>query len=230
MTSTARVLPEAVLWDMDGTLIDSEPYWMAAETPLVESFGGTWTHEDALQLVGSDLEGSARILQGAGVKMGEQEIVEHLTDKVLEQMGELGVPFRPGAQELLRDLRAAGVKTAIVTMSRRRMADQVVELIEFDAFDAVLGADNVPRPKPFPDPYLAGAEALGVDISRCVAIEDSPTGLRSAVASGAVALGVPHFVGLDDLGAHALWPTLEGRGATDFADLWSAHRAGGDAR
>lgn len=230
MTSTARVLPEAVLWDMDGTLIDSEPYWMAAETPLVESFGGTWTHEDALQLVGSDLEGSARILQGAGVKMGEQEIVEHLTDRVLEQMGELGVPFRPGAQELLRDLRAAGVKTAIVTMSRRRMAEQVVELIDFDAFDAVLGGDDVPRPKPFPDPYLAGAEALGVDISRCVAIEDSPNGLRAAVASGAVSLGVPHFVGLDDLGAHELWPTLEGRGANDFAELWSAHRAGGDAR
>ncbi|MGI6877581.1 HAD family phosphatase [Microbacterium sp. gxy059] len=211
---------------MDGTLVDSEPYWMAAEGPLVESFGGTWTHDDALRLVGSDLEGSARILQGAGVRMGVEEIIEHLTDEVLRQMSEQGVPFRPGAKELLRSLRAAGVRTAIVTMSRHRMAQRVVELIDFDAFDAVLGGDDVPRPKPFPDPYLAGAEALGVDIARCVAIEDSPTGLRAAVSSGAVSLGVPHLVSLDGLGADALWPSLEGADAEAIGALWRGARVG----
>ncbi|WP_308291537.1 HAD family phosphatase [Microbacterium sp. G2-8] len=229
MTLTDTAWPQAVLWDMDGTLVDTEPYWMAAETALVKRFGGTWTHDDALELVGSDLEGSARILQRAGVDMGEQEIVEHLTDEVLRQMAESGIPFRPGAQELLRDLRDAGVKTAIVTMSRHRMAAQIADLIEFDAFDAILGGDDVPRPKPFPDPYLAGAEALGVDIRDCVAIEDSPTGLTSAVASGAAALGVPHIVPLGGVGALELWPTLEKRSAEDLAAFWRAHRDAGSA-
>nr|WP_110589160.1 HAD family phosphatase [Microbacterium suaedae] len=210
---------------MDGTLVDTEPYWIAVEGPLVESYGGTWTHEDALRLVGSDLEGSARILQAAGVEMGVTELVEHLTDRVLERVSTHGVPFRPGARELLRSLRAAGVKTAIVTMSRRRMAEQIAELIGFDAFDAILGGDDVARPKPYPDPYLEGARALGVDIRDCVAIEDSPTGLRAAVASGATALGVPHMVALDGLGARELWPTLDGRSAVDLAELWRAHRA-----
>ncbi|MFP3786672.1 hypothetical protein, partial [Burkholderia sp. SIMBA_024] len=89
---------------MDGTLVDTEPYWIAAETPLVVRFGGTWTHEDALGLVGNDLFASARILQKAGVEMPEEEIVEYLTDAVIEQIRVKGVPFRPGAQALLRSL------------------------------------------------------------------------------------------------------------------------------
>ena len=217
--------PKAVLWDMDGTLVDTEPYWIAAETPLVARFGGTWTHEDALGLVGNDLFASARILQKAGVEMPEEEIVEYLTDAVIEQIRVKGVPFRPGAQALLRSLRSAGVKTAIVTMSQHRLAERVARMIEFDAFDAILGGDDVERPKPFPDPYLAGAEALGVSIDDCVAIEDSPTGLTSAVASGAVSLGVPNLVSLEGNGAHAIWNTLVGRTADDIAHLWKETRA-----
>lgn len=217
--------PKAVLWDMDGTLVDTEPYWISSETTLVERFGGTWTHEDALGLVGSDLLASARILQRAGVGMEAEAIVEHLTDRVIEQIRVNGVPFRPGARELLRSLRAAGIKTAIVTMSRHRLAERVTDLIEFDAFDAVLGGDDVPRPKPFPDPYLAGAGALGVAIEDCVAIEDSTTGLKSAVSAGAVSLGVPNLVSLEGYGAHAIWNTLVGRTADDIANLWKDNRA-----
>ncbi|WP_436836682.1 HAD family hydrolase [Microbacterium oryzae] len=210
---------------MDGTLIDSEPYWMAAETPLVESFGGTWTHEDALQLVGLGLHDAARVLQTAGVRLEADAIVQHLTDEVLRQMGELGVPFRPGAAELLRSLREAGIRTGLVTMSMHRMAAAIVDLLGFDAFDVVLGGDDVPHPKPHPGPYLHAARALDVDIAHTVAIEDSANGLRSAVASGAVSLGVPHFVSLDGVGAHALWPTLEGRDADDVSALYRAHRS-----
>jgi beta-phosphoglucomutase-like phosphatase (HAD superfamily) len=92
---------------MDGTLVDTEPYWMDAETDLVESFGGTWTHEQALQLVGNGLIDSAIILQGAGVEMGAQEIVDELTERVRVRLQQDGVPFRPGARELLRELREA---------------------------------------------------------------------------------------------------------------------------
>jgi HAD superfamily hydrolase (TIGR01509 family) len=215
----------AVLWDMDGTLVDTEPYWMAAETPLVESFGGTWSHEQALALVGLGLEDSARIFQDAGVRMGVHDIIDHLTDDVMRRLETTGVPFRPGARELLADLRAAGIKTGLVTMSMRRMADTVVDLIEFDAFDVVIAGDDSTRPKPFPDPYLQACEALGVTPEEVVAIEDSPNGLRSAVASGAAVIGVPLMVSLAGAGAHVLWPTLEGRTTADVAAFHAAHRA-----
>ncbi|MCG7417251.1 HAD family hydrolase [Microbacterium sp. ACRRU] len=220
MTSSA---PAAVLWDMDGTLVDTEPFWMAAETPLVERFGGTWTHAQALGMVGLALEDSARLLQNAGVPWGVDEIIAHLTDEVLRQLAVHGVPFRPGAREMLADLRRAGVRTALVTMSMRRMALSIVDLIDFPAFDVVVAGDDVERPKPHPDPYLQAAQSLGVDIASAVAIEDSPNGLRSAIASGAVTLGVPLMVSLDGVGAHALWPTLEGRGAADLAALHAEH-------
>jgi HAD superfamily hydrolase (TIGR01509 family) len=202
---------------MDGTLVDTEPYWMDAETELIASYGGTWSREQALQLVGSGLIDSAIILQQAGVQMGAVEIVDHLTERVRVRLQADGVPFRPGAREMLRSLRESGVRTALVTMSLRRMAEDIVELIGFDAFDIIVGGDDVERPKPFPDPYLQAAEELGVDIAHTVALEDSPTGLQAAVASRAVSIGVPHIVPLDGLGADVLWDTLSGRGAEDVA-------------
>lgn len=210
---------------MDGTLVDTEPYWMDAETELIESFGGTWTHEQALQLVGNGLIDSAIILQGAGVQMGAQEIVDELTERVRVRLQQDGVPFRPGARELLRELRAEGVRTALVTMSLRRMAEDIVSLIGFDAFDVVVGGDDVERPKPFPDPYLQAADALGVDIADAVALEDSRTGLQAAVSSRAVAIGVPHMVQLDGLGADAIWDTLSGRGVADLAAEFARARS-----
>ena len=213
----------AVLWDMDGTLVDTEPYWMAAETPLVESFGGTWSHEQALALVGLGLEDSARIFQSAGVQMGVRDIIDHLTDDVMAQLERTGVPFRPGARELLADLRAAGIKTGLVTMSMRRMADTVVDLIDFEAFDIVIAGDDATRPKPFPDPYLQACAALGVSPAESVAIEDSPNGIRSAVASGAAVIGVPLMVSVAGAGAHSVWPTLEGRTAQDLASFHAEH-------
>jgi HAD superfamily hydrolase (TIGR01509 family) len=218
----------AVLWDMDGTLVDTEPYWMAAETELIGSFGGTWTHEQALTLVGAGLEDSARVIQSAGVRMSEERIIQWLTDSVMTRLqsdeGHGGPdPFRPGARELLRSLRDAGIPTALVTMSRRRMAEIIVGRIGFDAFDLVLGGDDVTRPKPFPDPYLRACEVLEVRPSDAVAIEDSPNGLRSAVAAGAVSLGVPLLLSLEGVGAHELWPTLEGRTADDLRALHARH-------
>jgi HAD superfamily hydrolase (TIGR01509 family) len=223
MTSS---VPAAVLWDMDGTLVDTEPYWMAAETPLVESFGGTWSHEQALQLVGLALDETARIFQAHGVRMDADAIVHRLTDDVLAGLARDGVPFRPGARALLRSLRDAGVKTALVTMSMRRMARSIVDLIDFDAFDVIVAGDDVTRPKPYPDPYLQACAQLGVEPADAVALEDSPNGLRSAVASGAVTIGVPHMVSLTGVGAHVLWPTLDGRGVADVAQAYASHRDG----
>ena len=204
---------------MDGTIVDTEPYWLAAEAALVTEFGGSWCHEQAVQLVGSGLADAARVFQEAGVRMGVREIIDHLTEGVMSRVAEEGPIFRPGALELLRSVRDAGIPTALVTMSMRTMAVGIVDLIDFDAFDLVLGGDDVPRPKPFPDPYLRAAELLNVDIAQCVAIEDSPNGMRSAVASGAATLGVSHMVSLEGTHAHAQWPALAGRTAADLSEL-----------
>ena len=217
------MFPAAVLWDMDGTIVDTEPYWMLAETELVESFGGTWTHEDALQLVGSGLWHSARVLQSHGVKLGEDEIIEALTTRVIEQVRVL-VPWRPGAKELLLELHEKGIPSALVTMSIRRLAVLVVELIDFPAFQAIVAGDDVEHSKPHPEPYLKGAAALGFEATECVAIEDSSTGLASAVASGAVSIGVPLMVPISEGPGHTIWPSLAGRTVADLAAVFTSGR------
>lgn len=215
--------PAAVLWDMDGTIVDTEPYWMRAETELVESFGGVWTHEDGMQLVGSGLLDSAAIIRDAGVDLPLETIVDRLTDSVMEQI-EVAVPWRPGARELLAALRAAGIPTALVTMSLRRMALRVAAALGEDGVDLVVGGDDVANAKPHPEPYLTAAERLGVSIRDCVAIEDSEFGLASAIASGAATIAVPCHLALPEAPTHELWSTLAGRGVDDLAAALERHR------
>src|SRR3954466_11688692 len=115
---------------MDGTIVDTEPFWIRAETALVQRFGGSWSHEQALSLVGRGLEDSAAILQRHGVRMPVPEIIDTLTDDVVRDLAGT-VPWRPGALELLRAIRDAGVPTALVTMSVRRMAEAIAAAIPF---------------------------------------------------------------------------------------------------
>ena len=215
-----HALPAAVLWDMDGTLVDTEPYWIEGETSLIHEYGGDWTHDEAMQLVGQGLWHSARIIQSKGVTLSEDEIIARLTDDVIAQLVSKGIPWRPGALELLTELRQAGVRTALVTMSISRMAHHVADRLGFVGFDAVVSGDDVQHSKPHPEPYLRGAELLGVDIADCVAIEDSTAGVGSAVAAGATTIGVPFLLSLEGSGAQVLWPTLAGR---TVADLAAAH-------
>jgi HAD superfamily hydrolase (TIGR01509 family) len=217
-------LPAAVLWDMDGTIVDSEPYWMRAETELVESFGGAWTHSDAMLLVGSGLEGSAVILQARGVDLGGDDIVHRLTSRVQELLSTHGAPWRPGALELLAELKTAGVPMALVTMSQQRMARQIAELVGFTAFDTIIAGDMVTHSKPHPEAYLTAAGLLGVDPEHCIAVEDSVPGIAAAVASGAVVVGVPHMVSLPESVHYDLWPTLAGRTLDGFTALYTARR------
>jgi HAD superfamily hydrolase (TIGR01509 family) len=201
---------------MDGTIVDTEPYWMESQERLVESFGGSWTHEAAMTLVGSGLDRSAAILQEFGVRMPADDIIQLLSTQVMEQIS-VQVPWRPGALELLTAVHEAGIPQALVTMSIGRMAHHVADYIPFDAFGTVVSADVVTEMKPHPEAYLTAAAKLGVDITGCVAIEDSVTGVTSAVASGAAVIGVQHLLNLDDSGAHRIWSTLEGRTPDDLA-------------
>jgi HAD superfamily hydrolase (TIGR01509 family) len=175
-----QLLPAAVLFDLDGTLVDTEPYWIDSEMALVERDGGSWTYEDGLSLVGSALTASAQVLRSrGGVKGTDEEIVADL------------------ARELLAALREANVPCALVTMSYRVLAEAVVAQLPAGTMAAIVAGDDVAHGKPHPEPYLKAAEALGVDINQCIGIEDSPTGAASVEASGARLIAVPFLVHLD---------------------------------
>src|SRR4051794_15255626 len=189
--TTLTRLPAAVLWDMDGTLVDTEPYWIECEYALVESYGGTWSDELAHAQVGNDLIETGRALvEHGGVPLEPLEIVERLLDGVVERV-RAHLPWRPGAQELLEELYELRVPCALVTMSWRRFAEAVVDGVP-GRFAALVTGDEVERPKPFPDPYLLAARLLGAEPRDCVALEDSPKGVASAVAAGVPTLAVPH--------------------------------------
>jgi HAD superfamily hydrolase (TIGR01509 family) len=216
-----KKLPAAVLWDMDGTLVDSEHHWMASEKALAEAHNAVWTEQDGHDLIGNSLYESSRIIKAKiGSDMDTEAIVQHLTDSVVARINE-SVAWRPGAKELLRELKRKNIKTALVTMSLHRMAEEVVNKIPFPAFDVIVGGDDVLRGKPFADPYLKAAELLGVDPADCVAFEDSNTGLRSAEAAGTKAVGIPNFIEIPMIPGRILWPTLEGVRVKDLQKLFS---------
>lgn len=211
--------PAAVLWDMDGTLIDTEPAWMAEEQALVESHGGTWTREQALALVGNDLRVSARILREQGdVDLPPEEIVDRLLAGVVARVRQ-DPPWRPGARELLADLRAAGVPCALVTMSWRPLVEPVLAALPHGTFDVVVTGDRVEFGKPHPEPYLHAARLLGVEPARCLAIEDSNTGARSAAAAGCRVLVVENHVPVAPGEGRVFLPTLVGLDRHDLARL-----------
>ncbi|MFW2514120.1 HAD family hydrolase [Demequina sp. SO4-13] len=185
-------LPAAVLWDMDGTLIDSEPAWIGAETALADRFAVEWTHEDGLSLVGRPIVESARILRDRGVALEIDDIAATLVGAVAESVRG-HVPWQADARLLLEQVLAAGIPCALVTMSYARLADAFLAQVP-DAFAAVVTGDQVARGKPDPEAYLTAATLLGVDAARCVAIEDSPAGIGSALASGARTIGVERLV------------------------------------
>ena len=202
--------PFAVLFDMDGTLIDSEPYWIQSERELASEHNGVWTDQDGLDVVGMSLDKSSQLFKDrTNVPLEPEEIVARLTNEVQERLAK-SIPWRPGAKELLFDLRKHGVPTALVTMSLRRMAKQVVDAIDFDAFDLIIAGDDVRHGKPHPEAYLKAAEQLGIEPGRCIAFEDSVSGLSSAEAAGTYAIGIPHVIELPAKPGRILWETLEG--------------------
>ncbi|WP_228760142.1 HAD family phosphatase [Pseudactinotalea sp. HY158] len=213
-------LPAAVLWDMDGTLIDTEPQWIGAEMALSRAHGGTWDEGLAMELIGKALTDSAALLrERAGIPLGDEELVEALIGQVVEKVRAGEAAWRPGAVELLAALRAAGVPCVLVTMSYARLADVVVDMLPPGSFAARVTGDMVTRGKPHPEPYLTAAERIGVDIADCVAIEDSVPGVASALASGARVLGVPAHVPLQAEPGVRIIETLARVAPTDLLPL-----------
>ncbi|MGC4111924.1 MAG: HAD family phosphatase [Nocardioides sp.] len=203
----------AVLWDMDGTLVDTEPYWTVAELELAERHGGTWTAEQSLEVVGFDLLDAARHMRAQmGIHRTPQQIVEEMLDSVVAQV-QVAVPWRPGARELLASLGDAGVPCALVTMSWSRLVTPIVEHLPEGTFAAVVTGDTVARGKPHPEPYLTAARQLDVLAGECLAIEDSDTGATSAAAAGCTVLCAPLHVAVPPGPGRIFVESLSGLGA-----------------
>jgi HAD superfamily hydrolase (TIGR01509 family) len=187
----------AVFFDMDGLFVDSEPQWLQAETELLAEFDYDWTTEDQNFCLGGPL---TRVGQYMYEKSGQKESPEFFTSSVIDRMVvklSAGAPVLPGALELVQELKQKNIPTALVSASPRVLVDAVLRSIPEQTFMFSLSADDVKNPKPDPEAYLKAAHQLGIEIENCLILEDSPTGVKAATASGAFVIAVPHFVRIE---------------------------------
>jgi HAD superfamily hydrolase (TIGR01509 family) len=210
MSAAPRSWPEAVLFDMDGTLVDSEKLWEIALNDLAAHYGGQLSAQARAEMVGTNMAVSMKIFHddlGLGPDYGpSQRMLEQRTKELFVQ----GLPWRRGAQELLHEVHEAGLPTALVTSTHRHLVDVALATLGPQYFDVVVCGDEVDQAKPHPKPYLQAAALLGVDPGRCVAIEDSPVGVASAVAAGCAVLVVPSEIEVPAGERRTIRPSLAG--------------------
>jgi HAD superfamily hydrolase (TIGR01509 family) len=184
----------AVLFDMDGLLVDTEPLWFETETEVMARLGVQWTAQDQAALLGGSMEGSVAYMRAKATRPASPQDVERwLSEGMLDRVRDDRVEIRPGARELLTAVAAAGLPHALVTSSLRPFAEAVLAGTGF-RFPVTVCGNDVPTSKPDPAPYLFAAKLLEVAPARCVALEDSPNGVASATAAGCAVVAVPSFV------------------------------------
>lgn len=190
---TTSSLPSAVLFDMDGTLLDSEKLWDIAVAEFTRKLGYDITPEQRETTLGNATGDALRkLFDFAQVPEAERDLVAAetwLSNRVVE-LFDGGIPWQPGARETLDLLGAAKIPLVLVTNTIREVTEHALGTLGRDRFVATVCGDEVPTPKPAPDPYLRGAELAGFPAADCVAVEDSPTGARSALAAGCKVLTV----------------------------------------
>lgn len=215
---------DAVLWDMDGLMVDSEPLWTRAETELAGTLGGTWDAEVKALVVGTRLDVAVpTILTWFGVEPTEERVgttAAWLLHRMVELFSADELPLMPGVRTLLAALAAEQVPMALVSSSYRVLVDAVLAG-GVGPFAFTLAGDEVEQGKPAPDPYLLAAKHLGVDVGRCVVLEDSPAGVASGEAAGCAVVAVPSVAGvhLEPADRRLVVPTLEGLTPDDLRAL-----------
>ncbi|QLH20763.1 HAD family phosphatase [Streptomyces sp. Rer75] len=200
---------QAVLLDMDGTLVDTEDIWWDAEVSIFAELGHALAEEYRQVVVGGPMARSASFLiEATGADIALAELTGLLNSRFTELLDGT-VPMLPGARRLLTELGAHGVPTALVSASHRRVMDRLLRSIGPENFALTVAGDEIGRTKPHPDPYLFAAAGLAADPARCVVIEDTATGVRAAEAAGCRVLAVPSLVPIEPAAGRTVIGSLE---------------------
>jgi HAD superfamily hydrolase (TIGR01509 family) len=215
-------MPAAVLFDMDGTLIDSEHLWLQGERMVMQEMGGVWSAADQAHCLGGPIERAVDYMINKAASDATQD---QILERLLVVMGELyqnsPLQWCPGARDLLIEALDQQIPTALVTASWRRIIDVVHAAINHDlgreAFSVTIGGDEVLRSKPNPEPYATAAQRLGLATHDCLALEDSPPGAASAHAAGCRVVAIPHITSIASQRHLALVDTLVGH---NLQSLW----------
>ena len=212
---------EAVFFDMDGLMVDSEPEWFQSEVEVTSPFGYTWLEVDQVACLGGPL---SKVGQYMFDKCGQQRSPEYFTQALIDtQVARMrgNTPTMPGAMELVRELQSHGIKTALVSASPRNIVDAVLDNVGHDLFPFSISADDVKKTKPDPEGYLKAASMSGSEITNCLVFEDSLTGMNAAIASGAYLIGVPHLVTIEESERIRVIKSLEQISYTKLIELKS---------
>lgn len=216
-----KVFFDAVFFDMDGLMVDSEPEWLKSESEITAAYGYQWQPEDQVACLGGPL---SRVGLYMHQKCKRAETPEFFTSKLIEVQSErmrLHTPFMPGAYELVKDLQRNGIKTGLVSASPRIIVDAVLDNVGTDLFPFSISSDDVENTKPHPDAYLKAAQLTNSDITNCLVFEDSLTGVGAATSSGAWLVAVPHLVRVDESERVRVIRSLE---QLDFTKLQSLYK------
>ena len=215
---------EAILFDMDGLFIDSEPEWHAAETEMMRSYGYDWQPADQLQCLGGPLarvtEYMSSCLKG-GIKpeILAKEIIDEMTTRLSS-----ATTYMPGAIEFSKLVSQARIPQALVSASPRTLVNAVVSNLDQNYFKETVAAGDIERTKPFPDPYLHAAKLLDVEISNCLIFEDSQTGITAATASGAFVVAIPHYIEVKESQRLKRIESFVGRSLQDLENWWEINQ------
>lgn len=202
--------PVAVLFDMDGLLIDSEPLWTIAEVELMAALGGEWDPSLKPLFVGRHIDSSAALfLELTGSDRSQDSVVEFLVSRV-SALFRAELPLMPGAAALLAELGRRGVPIAVVSSSPRVLVDAALEDLGADRFGVTIAGDEVSAAKPDPEAYLKAAAELGVEPGRCIVVEDSATGVAAGEAAGCVVLAVPSVAAIEGQPGRHVVASLQG--------------------
>lgn len=186
----------AILFDMDGTLVDSEPLWFQAEKQVMAEVGSTWEQSDQINCLGGPMEKTERYMQERSGNIKPFGYFSERLNDVMDEKLKHELKLIPSALELLLDCKSAQIPMALVTASAGRQMNAVLERFPAGIFDSTVSKDDVENSKPDPAPYKLAANQLGVDIKSCLVLEDSITGVQSGLRAGAQVIGIPHLVQL----------------------------------
>ncbi|MDR2620328.1 MAG: HAD family phosphatase [Propionibacteriaceae bacterium] len=227
MNALNTTRPFAVLWDYDGTLVDTEGLWIDIEIEMMAEYGVAWTREQGHALVGANERMASLAMLSCldDPRITPDELSQARADRVAERVSSLPLPWKPGAEELLDALYEAGIPCAMYSASPAKVLAAGLSRMKPNRFAVVVDGEMVTRGKPAPDGYLLAAGRLGYAVRDCLIVEDSINGTAAARTSGAVVLAVPDQMPLDEYPGQVQVPTLAGLSVADIRRFFAAGAA-----